>query len=340
MPAVGTSTVSLQEKIDFLKRPEVYPEPTTAVEVIETHSSLIFLTDYLVYKLKKPVKFDYLDFMELASREIFCKEEVKLNVRLAPSIYLEAVAMCYTPSTGLHLDQKGTPVEWLVKMKRLPDSRMLDQQIISGRLSEQEVEQVADVLARFYTNAGPVALSWSEQKATFTKEIRNYETILLYPEFTLPAPLIRHTAQNLLILLDREEALFKDRVEKQKLTEGHGDLRPEHVCLLDPPVIFDCVEFSKRLRLLDPAEELSFLAMECELLESVWVGEVLFRRYQAVSGDTIHSRLILFYKTKRALLRAALSVRHLLESRYREDGKWMNKALRYLHLAEKYMFII
>jgi aminoglycoside phosphotransferase family enzyme len=133
--------------------------------------------------------------------------------------------------------------------------------------------------------------------------------------------------------LERHAALFERRVAERRLVEGHGDLRPEHVCLAPEPVIIDCLEFSRELRLLDPADELAFLALECERLGAPAVGSWFLAAYTEVTGDAPPPLLLRFHRTYRALRRAKLAVWHLEDPAVREPARWTARARRYLELA-------
>jgi aminoglycoside phosphotransferase family enzyme len=136
-------------------------------------------------------------------------------------------------------------------------------------------------------------------------------------------------------LSDKPE-LFDARVKGQKIVEAHGDLRPEHICLIDPPVIIDCLEFSRTLRILDTVDELAFLALECEYAGAPYIGEVVFETYRQLTDDNPAHALVHFYKALRALLRAKLTIRHLDDHDASEHYKWIQRAGDYLQLAEYY----
>jgi aminoglycoside phosphotransferase family enzyme len=136
-------------------------------------------------------------------------------------------------------------------------------------------------------------------------------------------------------LLSHTPEVVVDRVAARRIVEGHGDLRPEHVCLSDPPVIIDCLEFSRDLRLVDPFEELSYLSMECALLGARWIGPVLIERCATALGDRPSDRQLAFYTAYRASLRARQALAHLLEPAPRTPEKWVPLARTYLDEAER-----
>jgi aminoglycoside phosphotransferase family enzyme len=141
---------------DWLLRPESYPHRPATVEHIETHISHVFLAGDLVYKLKKPVRFDFLDFSTIAARERACREKVRLNQRLAPDVYLGVVAVTRSAAAGFELDGDGEVVDWLVAMRRLPTELTLDALFRRGELTADHIQRLAEVLSRFYRSLPPL----------------------------------------------------------------------------------------------------------------------------------------------------------------------------------------
>ncbi len=328
--------VAIEAKVGLLRRPATYPDAPGRVDVVETHMSWVFLTDRYAYKMKKPVRYDFLDFSTLALRRRDCEEEVRLNRRLAPDVYLGTVPLTRDASGNLHLGGEGEVVEWLVKMRRLPAERMLDHMIRQRSVQEADVRELALLLARFYRGCPPVELSAEQYRAGFTNALQLTLRELSVPDYALPRRLVGqlHAAQA--HFLSREAGLFDARVEAGKIVEGHGDLRPEHICLTPEPVIIDCLEFNRRLRIVDPVDELAFLAMECERLDAPRVGDWLFQTYVQVTHDQPAARLVYFYKMFRACLRARFAIAHVRELEKQDWPKWQHSAAEYLRLAEDY----
>jgi aminoglycoside phosphotransferase family enzyme len=328
--------ISLKAKVGLLRRPVNYPDAPARVDVVETHMSWVFLTDRYAYKMKKPVRYDFLDFSTLALRQQDCEEEVRLNRRFAPDVYLGTVPLTLDARGNMHLGGEGEVIEWLVRMRRLPAERMLDNMIRQHSVQEADLEKLAMLLARFYQGCPPVKLSGEQYRAEFTNAIELNLRELSVPDYALPRHLIEklHDAQRNFIR--REARLFDARVEEGKIVEGHGDLRPEHICLAPDPVIIDCLEFNHRLRTVDPVDELAFLAMECERLGAHRVGDRLFHTYVQVTHDQPAARLVHFYKIFRACLRARFAIGHVRELEKKDWPKWQQSAEGYLHLAEGY----
>jgi aminoglycoside phosphotransferase family enzyme len=325
---------SLAEKVAVLMRPDSYPSPDGRVEALETHMSWVFLTDRHAYKLKKPVRFDFLDFSTLEAREWDCREEVRLNRRLAPKTYLGVVPLTMSGRDHLRLGGKGTVVDWLVKMRRLPSALMLDTVIKAGQADAAVVSKVAALLSRFYAGLAPVPMSPSDYIERFEREIDEHRRELAIPDYGMPDELVSSIALAQANFLQGSAGLLRERINGHRIVEGHGDLRPEHVFVGSPPVVIDCLEFNKQFRIVDPADELAFLWMECAFLGAPAVGGGIWRGYAEATGDAVPGALLSFYRSHRACLRAKLSLWHLKDHDVREPGKWRSRAKKYLGLAD------
>lgn len=327
--------IDILEKVNFLSSPDAYSHHPGRVDVIETHMSWVFLADDFVFKLKKPVRYPFLDFSTVAAREMDCRTEVRLNERLAPGIYIGVVALTHESDAKLTLNGTGTVVDWLVKMRRIPAEQMLDQAIAHNTVKRAEIEKVADVLADFYRSTRPAELTAQEYVAQFARQQAQTQSVLTRQRFDLP-PEKLHRALKLtgdFIALDSD--LLAERQRDGHIVEGHGDLRPEHICLVDPPVIIDCLEFNRSLRLVDPFDELAFLGMECTRLGVNWIGNLVMSRCRRALDDRPANRLIAFYTAFRALLRARLALSHLLEPKPRQPHRWAPLAKQYVDIAER-----
>lgn len=323
----------IEAKVAFLRDPATHPD-TREVETIETHMSWVFLTGHEAYKLKKPVRYDFLDFTTLAARERNAREEVRLNRRLSDGVYLGVRRLTQASHGRLAIDGRGDTVDWLVHMRRLPRDRMLDVLIRDGHLVPGDVQPVAEKLAAFYVQAAPIETEPDAYRGRLRAGLHGHRAALLNPEYGLEPDLVRAGLDEAERLLDREPALFENRAVR--IVEGHGDLRPEHVCLESPPVVFDCLEFNREFRLVDPADELAALGMECERLGAAFVGDELLFAYQQRTGDGPPPELIDFYRTGRAALRAKLAIWHLRELEESAWGHWRALTRSYLRLASRY----
>ncbi len=324
------SELGIDEKVSFLSKPEAYASQPTRVERKETHMSWLFLTDRHVWKLKKPARYDYLDFSTVEVRKADCELEVELNRRLAPDVYLGVVPLVSDLHGRLQLGGEGRIIDWLVRMRRLPEDRMLDVALRTRTVSRDDVRRVGVLLARFYKQAKKISWSpveYATRLGTVTAECARE---LCQPEYGLPTTLIEGICTSQMIVLKREATMFDDRVRQGKIVDAHGDLRPEHICIGPDPVIIDCLEFNADFRTLDPLSELAFLSLECERLDAPWVGESILDAYQCETGDRPPGPLLVYYKKHHALVRAKIAVWHLKDPDVRDPAKWIGKAKEYL----------
>lgn len=327
---------SLEAKLRYLRAHAAGAAPSGPVESIETHMSWLFLTDQRVLKLKKPVRFPFLDFSTLAAREFYCREEVRLNSRLAPGVYL-GVAALQASGGGLQLVDEPCPagpgrtVDWLVVMRRLPAPAALQRMITEARVTERDVDALVNVLAAFYCTAPIVTVTAAESLARIQREQVSTREVLLRPQFQLRGP--AQALDRFDAALSARAALLAQRCARSAIVEGHGDLRPEHVWLMDPPVVIDCLEFNPQLRQVDPFAEIAFLGLECEMAGAPWIGRRLLAGIAAALDDRPDDALIQLYTAQLALRRARFAMAHLLDPHPRTPLHWAPLAQRYIDRA-------
>jgi aminoglycoside phosphotransferase family enzyme len=313
-----------------LHQPAAYPGNEAPEETIETHMAWVFLTSSHAYKLKKPIQDRLIDYHTAADRRRACRTEVALNRRLAAPVYLGTVPVAHT-TRGLRVGGTGPPVDWLVKMRRLPRAQMLDVRIRHGRVQRARIHALAALLTRFYRAARPAHWSQAEYRGRLLANLTAKRTSLQHPRYRLPPRLLRSVAQAQLRWLRTHVAHLEARAPR--VVDAHGDLRPEHVCLTSPPLVIDCLEFNRTLRLLDPLSELAFLSLECRRLGAAWIGPALIASYRQRSGDDAPGRLISFYESYHATVRAAIAVWHLDDDTPPDAARWRRQAITYLRLA-------
>ena len=328
---------SLDAKLRFLRSHASQPDLKYPIECVETHMSWLFFVDGRVLKLKKPVRFPYLDFSTASAREFYCREELRLNSRLAPGVYLGLLGLqamgdelALIPEE--RLPAPGKTVDWLVAMRRLPAQHVLQRRIADARVQTHDIDALLAVLASFYRLAPQAGLTAQEYLARFQREQASNREVLLRPQFQL-----RDAAS----ALDRLDAallahatLLGERATHGHLVDGHGDLRPEHVWLLDPPVMIDCLEFNASLRQVDPFDEIAFLALECEMVGAApWIAARLIAGVAAALGELPSPALMQLYTAHLALRRARLAMAHLLDPAPREPQRWPPLAQRYIDRA-------
>lgn len=303
-----------------------------AVAERETHMSWVFMTEDRVYKLKKPVRFPYLDFSTLAARRSAVLAEAEINRRLAPGVYLGAVPLT-VGSAGLTLAGPGPVTDWLVVMRRLDEADTLEAAIHAGRLDRPTLARLAELLADFYVHAPRVHETPSAHLLARRRELATDLRILGDGRFGLPQGPIGCVARAQRRFLAERGDVLARRIAEGRLVDAHGDLRPEHVFLRPSLAIIDRLEFDPRLRALDPLDEISFLDLECRRLGERGVGAVLRRRLAPMLGDDPGSGLRLFYRSRHALLRARLAIAHLYDPSPPPTERWRRRAMSELEHA-------
>jgi hypothetical protein len=292
--------------IDAMLRPEFFPERPARVTLLQTHISFVFLAGSAVYKVKKSVRFPFLDFSTLDRRRFFCHEEVRLNRRLAPDTYRGVVAI-RRGAGGYELSGEADPeaVEYAVHMRRLPAERILTHLLERGDASVELIDQLVDLLVRFHaaarSDAGVAASGDPQAVARLVED--NFSAARRFRGLTVEASdddAIQAFSRG---FVATHAALLRRRQAGGRIRECHGDLHSEHVCCTDPPVIFDCIEFSERLRNCDVASEVAFLAMDLDFHQRGDLSERLVSRYAEAAGDAELRPLVPFYACYRAYVR-------------------------------------
>lgn len=337
-----------------LARPEAYAGGVRSVRFLQTHISLLFLTEDRVYKVKKAVDLGFLDYSTLERRRFFCEQEVRLNRRLAPRVYLGVVPITRASDGHLRMNGPGEPLEWAVEMVRLPEARMLEHLLERGAIDNQMMNDLADLLVAFHAAAptGHDVDPFGSAEAVRANVEQNFEALAPFvagtasddPRAGASCRLLSGTQEAFLrerarSFLEAEAELFARRLAEGRIREGHGDLHASNVCYTDEGVLaYDCIEFSRRFRCGDVAADLAFLAMDLDQRGYPAFSRFLVRRYAEAAGDGELPRLIGFYKAYRAVVRgkvAALTTREpglAPEERRRLE----REGRRYLQLAASY----
>ncbi|MDI3341159.1 MAG: AAA family ATPase [Sphaerobacter sp.] len=327
-----------------LSRPEAYPHPATEIAIEETHISIVFLVDDLVYKIKKPVNFGFLDFSTLERRHFFCREEIRLNRRLSQGVYLDVVPVVEV-AERLQFFGEGPVVEYAVKMNRLPDHQMLNYLVRTDQVDERVFPALAERLSRFYREAatGPGVDEWGTAEAAHFSIRENLEQTKPYMG-SIIAPIQHRLIDEISArFFEQHAALFTRRVETGRIREGHGDLHLAHICVQGPRPedlqIIDCVEFNPRLRCGDVAVDVAFLAMDLDYHGRPDLSRQIVELLSARLDDPDLPLLVHFFAVYRAHVRNKVACFRAAEiaPELPEYVAVKSEAERYIDLATSYL---
>ncbi len=332
-------TMDLPSLQKALLNPEIYDDHPRAVKFIETHISLLFLTGNYVYKVKKPVDFGFLDFTTLEKRKFFCEQEVKLNRRLSPAIYLGVVTVTQE-GNRLTWESKGELVEYAVKMRQIPEEFLMDKLLEKKQVTPKMIEAISEKLVKFYFVAETNHLIKSFAKPERVKQDtdENFEQTKKYIDRTIPGQTYEEVKNRTDDFFRTKQSVFYQRIAADRIRDCHGDLRLEHIFWGDEISIFDCIEFNERFRYTDVAADIAFLAMDLDYHGRQDLSEHLIRAFVGESGDHGLMEMLDFYKCYRAYVRGKVESFRLDDPHIPEAEKKgaLKRAQVYFNLAHRY----
>jgi hypothetical protein len=334
--------LELKSLIRALLDPKTYPHNSESVRLIQTQMSLLFLTGDYVYKVKKPVDLGYLDYSTLEKRRFFCHQELKLNKRLSPDVYLEVVPLVEQGSKIL-LGVDGEVVEYAVKMRQLPAERMMDVLLSKNEVSKEMAQRVAEKVAVFHQQAETSRniSSYGSLNAVLTNTEENFVQTEKYIGVSISRRQYEAIRAFTNGFTERNAWLFEKRVRDGKIKDCHGDLHSAHVCFVNGICIYDCIEFNDRFRYCDVAAEVAFLAMDLDYHGRPDLSKHFTNSYVKVTQDEELLKLLDFYKCYRAYVRGKVGSFKLDDPLIPEEekAKDLAAARRYFELAESYIIV-
>ena len=329
--------VSMSPMIQDLLNPAALPDKTENVDLVQTHISLVFVADEYVYKIKKPVDFGFLDFTTLEKRRHYCHQEVRLNQRLAENVYLGVLPVTFDgKSYKIGLSQ-GETVEYAVKMKRIPEDRLMRSLFFRGELGTGHLKDIARTLTKFHQNAEYSAEieSFGRPEAFRVNTDENFAQTRKYIGTTITKETFERIVSWTNAFYNDKAALFFDRIKRTKIRDCHGDLHMEHICLTEKLAIIDCIEFNDRFRYSDTIADIAFLLMDLEYQGGMEFADQLWKFYGEGTGDTAMVELLTFYKVYRAFVRGKVISFQLNDEHIgaKEKEKAVGAASKYFELA-------
>lgn len=295
--------------IHSMMRAEIYDHPVESIKLIETHISWVILTGTYAYKIKKPYNLGFLDFSSLSQRRQFCLEELRLNKRLAASVYLDIVAISGSVTHPV-LQGPGETIEYAVKMVQFPQEAQLDIMLAEGKLGNKHIDAFAHLLAEFHQNT-----ETANADTCFGSPEHVYQPVTRTFEKIHSCTQVQQHSRHLTELEEWNKTFFsthKQLFEKRKLDgfirECHGDLHLRNLLWLnDKPLAFDCLEFDPNLRWIDTLSDIAFLVMDLQDRQHPQLAYHFLDTYMECCGDYSGLQVFRFYLVYRAIIRAMVN---------------------------------
>lgn len=331
--------MALPTMIKELIRSNAYSEPPGNIELLQTHISYVILTDNYVFKIKKPVNFGFLDFSSQDKRRFYCQQEIELNKRLSPEVYFGVVNICKKRG-HFFFGKEGDIVDYAVKMKRLPENKMMINLLKDGKVNVDTVRRIADTLAHFHEKAknDNLIASFGTPQTIIKNVHENFSQTEKYIGKTIDKKSYETIRGYTVKFVEKNEPLLLDRVANNKIKDCHGDLHMEHLYIIDKIYIIDCIEFSERFRFSDVAADIAFLAMDLDFHNHAELSNSFVENYIHYSNDIEIMKLINFYKCYRAYVRGKVDSFELDDPALSDIEKInaAETATKYFKLAFKY----
>jgi aminoglycoside phosphotransferase family enzyme len=332
--------MSVQNQVvKALMIPSAYDDDTGKIELIQTHISYVFVTRKLVYKVKKAVNLGFLDFTTLEKRRFYCEKELELNRRLCRDMYLEVVPI--NKSNGvIKVKGEGETVEYAVKMKRMPQDKMMNQLLDKKQVDKKIIDRIAKIVAEFHSKAETNARTSNFGSLATIKGNwdENYEQTREFVDKTISPADFNFILERIDAFIEQNAGLFEKRMADGRVKDCHGDIHSGNIFVTNGIYIFDAIEFNERFRHSDVASDVAFLAMDLDYKERTDLSNFFVEKYVQYSGDHELAKLLPFYKCYRAYVRGKVTSFKLKDPNIsNQDKKTARKeAKEYFKLACSY----
>lgn len=325
---------------DQLKNPRFFGPNVTSVRLLQTHISYVALTGTYAYKVKKPVNFGFLDFSSLDKRKYYCEEELRLNKRLCPKLYLDVLPITKKDDI-LELDGDGTIVEYVVKMKEFPQECIMTNLLKQGKVSEKTIDRLCTILVDFYNSQIPSeeVKKYGEMPSVKQNIDENFEQTRPMIDITVPKEVFWSIKDMVTMFFEKNKEVFGRRIKQGRICECHGDLHSGNIAITGNTIhIFDCIEFNDRFRFCDVASDIGFLAMDLDYLNHPYLSSYLIQKYIEKSNDLAVYSVLNFYKSYRAFVRGKVHGFQLNDPHIDPvtKGNLLDAAKKYFELSQYY----
>ncbi|MCW4033862.1 MAG: hypothetical protein NWF03_00695 [Candidatus Bathyarchaeota archaeon] len=330
--------VDQKQVVEALLTPAAYEHDVDKVELKQTHISFVFLTKDFVYKVKKAVNFGFLDYSTLEKRRVFCEKELVLNRRLCGDMYLEVVPV--NRSDRIKMGGQGEVVEYALKMKRIPEEKIMTKLLEQNKVDKQLVDKMAKIIADFHSKAktGSKVAEFGSLPMIQTNWMENFEQSKEFVGRTISEQSYGFIQQRVAEFMKSNVDLFAKRAAENKIKECHGDIHSGNIFIADRIYIFDAIEFNERFRHCDVASEIAFLAMDLDYKNRGDLSGFFVEKYVQYSGDSELLKVLDFYKCYRAYVRGKVTSFKLNDPNINAQEKTAatNEAKAYFDLAARY----
>ncbi len=324
--------------VQALLKPEAYPEDPGKIDLVQTHISFVFLTQDFVFKMKKAVNFGFLDFTTLEKRRFFCEKELQLNRRLCGDMYIEVAPV--NKSSAIKIKGQGETVEYVLKMKRMPQERIMTRLLDENKVDSKLIDRIARVIADFHSKAetndkinvfgslATIAANWDE----------NFEQTQKYRDRTISRSDYELIRKEIDGFAEKNKKFFEKRIAQGRIRDCHGDIHSGNIFIVDRIYIFDAIEFNERFRYSDVAADVAFLAMDLDFKGRTDLSNYFVEKYVEYSQDKQLTKLLSFYKCYRAYVRGKVVSFKLEDNNITNEEKRaaVEEAKAYFKLASTY----
>lgn len=333
-----------KEQIDILVGQGEFPEAACRPELIETHISWVLICTRYVYKIKKPVRYPFLDFSTLEKRKYFCEKEIRLNKRLTDHIYIDVQPV--TEAQG-HLaigKQEGSIIDYAVCMHKVDRSRQMDVLLLKGAVTKADLRDLARKVAYFHKTTGLIRQKDLMDIPRKFNDLKDEIPWLQQQPGSTAGAVISHAIKFSGSFMEQHRHLLQSRQQAGLFRDCHGDLHSKNIFLLDTPQPFDCIEFNDDFRQIDVLNEVAFLCMDLDAFGRHDLSDLFLEYYNdffATVKTADDYRLFIYYKSYRANVRAkvnSLRARSAVDKAVRAAA--LTETNKYLALMAHYVSLL
>jgi aminoglycoside phosphotransferase family enzyme len=330
-----------RSEIEIIVQQGNHPDSSDQPSIRETHISWLIIGQKYAFKIKKPLNLSFLDFSTLKARKYYCEQELRLNKRLEPEMYLNVLPIKKKESSiGIGDDYEGKVIDYAVQMQKKDPDLLMPELLRQHKVTTEDIKRIAHKVAKFHHQTKTVYKDFSlEQHQENFADIKSVYSVLVELTDRPTAQLIPESIDTINQFLNEHQQCFQDRVANEMIKDGHGDLHSGNIFLYDPPVIFDCIEFNNDFRQIDMLNEIAFFCMDMEAYGAERFSQ-LFKDTYLAKNPAIRSKaeaqIFKYYKCYRANVRLKVNLIQYSEEKNPSKKQWIKKIQPYLELMEKY----